>query len=343
MSENLEQVVDAVPGEEVEELGQTPAKFPPELARIAEEAHTAPVPPRATVRTLLSWFYVQRRGSFIVWQIRQKLKEFGLKTEPDFNLVWIDSEVSFIPEAGGEPEKSEPLEDTAILGTDTSATLEASVATQPIALVGGANEDPTYRIGKLDAANKPVISVAPNHSIKQAITLMLMNGFSQLPVMQGDREVKGVLTWESIGARLLLGKTCEEARECMTAPQIISSEKSLFSAIEVIAQYQYVLVQALDRRITGIVTGADLSRQFQQLTEPFLLLGEIEQHIRGLIVNKFTEGELKAVCDPADQEREVHNVADLTMGEYTRLLENPGNWERLSLRIDRSVFIEQLN
>jgi hypothetical protein len=57
-----------------------------------------------------------------------------------------------------------------------------------------------------------------------------------------------------------------------------------------IAQHQYVLVQAPGRTITGIVTSTDLSLQFQQLTEPLLLLDEIEQHIRMLIVGKFTAG-----------------------------------------------------
>jgi CBS domain-containing protein len=327
----------------VGERESEPTEWPADLLRIAEQARTAPTPPRATVRTLLSWFGAQRRGSFIVWLIRKRLKELEIKTEPDFNRVWIDAEVLFVPRLPGEID-DDGTEITGASGPPEtrSAMLEAGINAPIPTFVGGAIEDPTYRIGKLDAANKPVVSVSPNHPIKQAITLMLMHGFSQLPVMQGDREVKGILTWENIGARLSLGKTCIEARECMTPAQIISSEKSLFVAIEVIAQYQYVLVQAPDRRITGIVTSADLSRQFQQLTEPFLLLGEIEQHIRGLIVNRFTKDELKTVCDPADQERDIHDVADLTMGEYVRLLENPGNWERLSLNIDRGTFVEQL-
>jgi CBS domain containing-hemolysin-like protein len=184
--------------------------------------------------------------------------------------------------------------------------------------------------------------VAPNQSIKQAITLMLANGFSQMPVMQSERDVKGMLTWESIGVRLALGKMCLEARECMTSAQVIGSEKSLFAAIEVIALHQYVLVQGPDKRISGIVTSSDLSLQFQQLTEPFLLLSEIEQHIRKLIGGKFTADELKHACDPGESEREVKDVADLTMGEYIRLLENPEHWERLTIQIDRGSFVEQL-
>jgi len=210
-------------------------------------------------------------------------------------------------------------------------------------VIGGAIQDPTYRIGMLDAANKPVVSAAPNHSIEQAVTKMLVNGFSQLPVMQNDRDVKGILTWGSIGARFALGKTGQEVRHFMTSAQIISSEKSLFEAIELIVQHEYVLVQTPERTISGIVTAADLSRQFQQLTEPFLLLREIEQHIRKLIiVGKFTLETFRAACDPNDSDREIKDVADLTIGEYIRLLENPTNWGRLSLCIDRASFVEHL-
>jgi hypothetical protein len=148
--------------------------------------------------------------------------------------------------------------------------------------------------------------------------------------------------WDSIGARLAVGKEGKEAREFMTSAQVINSEKSLFAAIESIALHQYVLVQAPDGKISGIVTSADLSRQFQQLTEPFLLLSEIEQHIRRMIVDRFTPDELKLACDPSDSERKIESVADLSMGEYIRLLEKPQYWDRLALKIDRAIFIEQL-
>jgi len=187
--------------------------------------------------------------------------------------VWIDAEVAFVPIV----ESAET--DGAAAGSRVASALDQNALnydgtriSTPRVLVGGAIEDPTYRIGKLDAANKPVVSVTPNHSVEQAVTLMLANSFSQLPVMQGEREVKGVITWESVGARFALGKAGKEVREFMTSPQVISFDKSLFDAIAIIAQYQYVLVQAADKRISGVVTAADLSLQFQQLTEPFLLL-----------------------------------------------------------------------
>ena len=137
--------------------------------------------------------------------------------------------------------------------------------------------DPTYRIGKLHSANRVPVSVNPNQTITEAVTIMLANDFSQLPVMVGEREVKGVVSWASMGRALALGgkHNDTEVRECMDPALIISANKSLFDAIDEIISNQYVLIQESSRKITGIVTTSDLSFQFHQMTEPFLLLGEI--------------------------------------------------------------------
>jgi hypothetical protein len=74
-----------------------------------------------------------------------------------------------------------------------------------------------------------------------------------------------------------------------------------------------------------------------QLGEPFLLLGQIESHVRNLIANKYTLTELATTRDPSHSDREVEDVVDLTLSLYIRLLENPKLWERLGLTIDRKV------
>ncbi len=75
-----------------------------ELIEAARAAKSGETPRRVSVRKLLAWFQAQRRGSFIVWYIRERLKEYGLTTNPDFNSVWIDSEVELVPFV--EPEQA---------------------------------------------------------------------------------------------------------------------------------------------------------------------------------------------------------------------------------------------
>jgi hypothetical protein len=134
-----------------------------------------------------------------------------------------------------------------------------------------------------------------------------------------------------------MGKNCSVTREVMEQHQEIRSDASLVSAIGIIAEHQYVLVRGHDQKISGIVTASDLSLQFQQMAEPFLLLGEIENHLWLVISQKFTPTELKSAKDPADMKRIVSSSADLTSGEYKRLLENPERWDKLNITVDRKT------
>ncbi len=60
---------------------------------------------------------------------------------------------------------------------------------------------------------------------------MLTHDYSQLPVMTTERDVKGVISWKTIGSRLALNRQCPCARDCMEQPPIVQLEDSIFSAI----------------------------------------------------------------------------------------------------------------
>ncbi|NWD84557.1 CBS domain-containing protein [Pseudomonas reactans] len=171
---------------------------------------------------------------------------------------------------------------------------------------------------------------------------MLLYDYSQLPVMQGDRSLKGVVTWKSIGSMLALNRPCVNVRDCLDEAVVISADSSLFSAIPTIVERAFVLIEASDKTISGIVTTTDLSLQFRQLAEPFLLLGEIEMHLRRLGDGKFTKDDLSSLKDPGDVSRDINSLSDLTFGEHVRLLENPVRWTTLGLNIDRGTFVEHL-
>ena len=283
------------------------------LKEIAEQISKGKPTEKPTVRTFLLWFDAQRRGGYIVAQIRSALSKHRIQTKPDFEFAYIDSLISF---EKGTVEKTAP---------------------------GVAIGDPTQRIGKLASANRSPVTVKPDSTLTEVITIMLSHDFSQLPVMTSDRDVKGMVSWSSIGSRLSLQRDCKFARDFMENHYEISSDTSLFDAIDSIVGHEYVLIRDSERKITGIVTTSDLSLQFRQLGEPFLLLGEIENHIRRLIGDKYTIDQLRSVCDPAEPERVPKNVNDLTFGEYIRLLQNPDHWAILKLGIDRALFVSQLD
>ena len=314
------------------------AKIPDQLKEIANHINQGGERSE-TVRTLLSWFEAERRGYWKVHEIRKALRKVKLKTEPDFEDAWIDAPVAFLI----KPKKEKALVSAEPeVGSDTEPKTDDDTTGARIPVKHANGVQNRIKIGVLAAANKPPRCVSPDAEISEAITLMLQHDFSQLPVTTSERDVKGIVSWRSLGSRLALGKQCKKVRECMEAPSEIRSDASLFEAIQQIVEHECVLVRDATRKLTGIITTEDLSRQFAQLGEPFLLLGQIENHVRNLIANKFTKAELATVRDPADSSREIEDVSDLTFGEYVRLLQNAKQWTTFAIQIDRKTFTDEL-
>jgi CBS domain-containing protein len=300
--------------------------------RLLNRSEVEPV----TVREFLSWFGAQRRGSFIVFRIRFELEKAGLTTFPDFESAYLDSLIRFRLAETTPPQASPSATQHVNVSVD-----DASASPQVEDLAPN-YADPTYRLSKLAAANRTPVAVSPDSTLQQATTLMISNDFSQLPVMTSKRDVKGIISWSSIGSRLALGVTGSRVSEFMEQHRELGSDASIFQAIATVVDSQYVLIRGPDKQIVGIVTATDLSIQFQQLAEPFLLLGEIENHLRRVLIKNVSRQQLVQARDPKADAREITGVEDLTFGEYVRLFENPALWPKINLPIDRVIFCDQL-
>jgi CBS domain-containing protein len=268
-------------------------EIPDQLKEAADQLRNGQAK-NVTVRELLSWFGAERRGYWKVREIRKALKHVKLKTEPDFEGVWINAEISFVPRVKAAPAGSGEGGSEAVAAEPS----DVSPAEDLEFVTGKTAADPT--VGLLGSANKPPVTARPDDSVEKATTLMLLHDFSQLPVMTSDFNVKGLFSWKSLGRRLALGHKCDCVRECMDPHFEIKASASLFEAIRLIVEHDCILVRDAGNKISGIVTTADLSEQFAKLGEPFLLLGQVENHVRDLIVaGKFTKKEVKEAGDPA--------------------------------------------
>jgi CBS domain protein len=315
------------------------SSIPENLKTAADQIHQTRQGRRESVRTLLSWFGAQRRGLWVVGSVRDALREVKLDTKPDFEVVYIDSEVELIPieEVSDIPQFE---------GASTTEFQQADSDGADPTITTGAAKDPVPRIGMLAAANQKATSICRDAEVSEAITLMMLNDFSQLPVMQDDRNVSGMVSWKTIGRSRAKGKNCQHVRDCMTIDvKILNYDIPLFEVLQTIVDQEAVLVKGPDHRITGLVTTSDITIQFKALSESFLLLGEIENHVRRILAGKFTLQALKEAIDPSDEKRKqrVQHVFDLAFGEYIRLLEIPENWCQLGLHLDRRVIVERLS
>lgn len=294
-------------------------KYDDQLEKIAQNLENQ-ISQIEKVRTILSWFGIQRRGrAKAISRISKALEKYKLTTIPNWEDVHIDADVKF--------------------------ELTTNVNIKEIAY-----SDPSHKVERLDSANQgqSLVSVKRDDSLSKAITLMLINDFSQLPVMQGDRNPEGFINWKTIGERLAL---CEEDKSCNLKVSdfmekdiiVIPKNETIFNAIEQISKYDFLLVKdPTNGKITGIITAHDLNDQFKLLAKPFLLISEIENGLRQLINKaRFLLPELQEARH-GDKSRNVEGIADLTFGEYKNLLAKPENWTKLNLKLDRVEFIKKL-
>jgi CBS domain-containing protein len=334
--------------------------IPDEILDAADRLKKGAAPIRMIIRDFIGHFGAQRRGAVKVAGIRDVLDFLNLKTEPDFVAGWIDSDILLRLKSLSDDATQSVENSTSKLESNVPTSGYTSAEKYPDGEQGGPaptspepdtpNDskisqmlDPAYRIGNLPAANKPLVSVNRDDSIDKAMTLMLQNDFSILPVLQGPRIVKGVISWKSIASKTRANPDVNIVSECCEHPIIVSSERTLFDVIPLVMENDYVLVRQLDEKISGIVTASDLSFEFSVLTEPFLLIREIELHLRRVLKGKVTSEDIKNLLNSDIQERQVSEVDGLTFGACVRLLENRSIWEKLNIRVCRVTTTTLLN
>lgn len=289
--------------------------------------------PHESVRTLLRRFGFEKRGYHKVREVRQALDAAKLRTDPDFNSVPLDGEIHYYAKQitkASSPPPSTDLTPPKLAQQAGSIAIEVS------------SSDPTYRMKRLDDGTQELISVRPDDDLRRATTLMMSHDFSQLPVMSG-RSIKGVVSWKSMGTRFALGGRPEFVREAMERDvATVEETSSLFAAIPRIIANDYALIRRHDGN-HWIITTSDLSSRFRELAEPFLLLSEIENQLRGLLDEHLPKTTIQAAKDPDDKDRRIESAADLTLGEVLRLIEQQEVWDKLAPRLDRAEVVRQLD
>jgi predicted transcriptional regulator len=280
-----------------------------ELKEIAKKINKTGTPVEIEVYKFLDHFKVTRRKTHVKWWIDKALKDLKIKTVPDYKSEYYYSKIT--------------------LKRDTDQVEQ---------------EDFIQRLKLLDSANSKPVSVTKNCSIEKAMTLMMTNDFSQLPVMNSDssKSVDGMISWNSIGWARAKGKTVNKVSDCYSKDvTILDYDSPILDSVNTIKDNEVVLVEH-QGKITGLLTITDIAEEFFTLAEPFLYLGQIETSLRVLLDDKFTIEELKAVKF-GDDEREINSVSDLNFSEYIQLLRTGDNWNRLKLPLDKDEFTKKLD
>ncbi|WP_407288160.1 CBS domain-containing protein [Streptomyces sp. BP-8] len=314
-----------------------------EPTKLYEEVRrrTADEPLTLSVRDFLAIWGVQRRYPAAVEQIKNDLDERGLVTVPPFTEGSIDSKITVLA-GGAEPDEAGTSAVTRLTGTTglTSAVQSALHAVGHLADEESPTEAVAYRVSNLESANRMPECVHVGDSLQTAMTLLVLRGYSQLPVLDTDGRLRGVVSWESIGRARMADHQADLAAATVRGLEADRSD-DLLDWIGTVQQTGYVFVRDHDHKVCGLVTASDLTVQFGTRVRPFVLVEEIEQRLRRVVDRCIPLDRIRAVV-PGRRSSRVNSAANLTFGAYGHLLKEPDNWAALGWAIDRQHFLTAL-
>lgn len=313
-----------------------------EFLRRARTAAEAGAPESIRVRALIGRWGAQARGDRITRQIEAELDNHGLRTHPHFHQVALDDEVVIAAvEPDGAGEDGEVEQDGLVDVDDLSAPAE-SVA-DIVSDVGVDDVEPRdmgLTLGNLVRPDHPVVWVKPSATFEEAMTKMLLNDFSQLPVMSSKHNLRGAVTWQSIAEARMADPSAPFEAAIVSAARH-SFDDDLHDVLTTLQEEDFVVVHDAHNEIYGIVTTADVVELYGELSQPFLLVGELDRRLR-LVMETFELNRLNEVF-AASGRPALSSYDDMTMGHYQRVLEDPECWSKLGWPLDQRTFVGRLD
>lgn len=297
-------------------------------------------------KILAAYGFVRRRQTFVD-QINAELEALGLEAVPPITTeIALDGYTAF--RLKGSP----GAESVTVSGVPAAAEAGAMPAeivaeekaelAEPPKVDASNPADLSVTVRNLDCATKSPLMANPADDLASALTKMQLHDYSQLVVGTGERSIKGVISYRSIANQQLHG-TPKKVADCIESVPEVTLDEPLLDVVARFQRHDCVLVFDETKKLSGIVTPADIAREFHGMTAPFLVIGEVETHLRWLIDRALDLSKVTFSAAPPPAAGELPSKAsDLTMGELERILENPEYWSKVGMTYDRVEFCKAL-
>lgn len=210
--------------------------------------------------------------------------------------------------------------------------------------------------------NQSLQTVREEELVTSAIEIMIEHDFSQLPVVNHDGQLIGLVTYQSImqAARSFDLKLTElHVRDAWVKVKPFDIDSSLFDLLDEIQDKNAVVIADPGGVPIGIVTSYDTAEFLRSQTEDLIRVENIEDTIKSLIPIAYTKSgdeidhdklgsvierlnEAKSGRTPNQQHKEFD---ELTLSDYIQLLTMKSTWGFYEpvLQIKREALIELLN
>jgi CBS domain-containing protein len=195
-----------------------------------------------------------------------------------------------------------------------------------------------FPVEKLLKPDKP-ICIRQDKTIREALHLMVANDFSQLPIVDVEGKLTGIISEKSIvrkynlinGSVSLLDLTVDH---CQTSAVTLPPSEDLFKALDQLKNV-YAIVIVDDREPQGILTDYDTTRFFRDIAGGLLLVEDIEVTLRKYIEAAFPEDNpMQAALMHAfghnrqDATKPMFEYDKLSFAQHIQLITTERNWSK---------------
>jgi CBS domain-containing protein len=196
----------------------------------------------------------------------------------------------------------------------------------------------------INLSEKPdLVSVRQDETIRDVLKLMIENDFSQLPVVDNDNNLIGIVSEQRIMRmyyHLVEGVSLLDLRvnHCLSSAVTLPSDRDLFEALNLLKNKDvFAIVVTKGSKPLGIITDYDTTQFFRDLSEGLILIEDIEVTLRQHIEKAFPSDHSMIAAlmhafkqDRRDPSRPAKVFEKLSFYEGIQLITHEENWPKFN-------------
>jgi CBS domain-containing protein len=212
-----------------------------------------------------------------------------------------------------------------------------------------------FPVSQLLENKEDILTIPKGTKVREALSLMVENDFSQLPIVDDNGKLVGIATEKSvIGTYFhttgMVSILDLDVGHCQTKPYTIQKDADIFEVLDLLEDTYAVVIVDHERPI-GILTDYDTTHFFRDLSEGLILVEDIEVTLRRYIESTHPdENSLDAALMRAfrtnrqDPTRPAKEYTELSFGDHLQLITTEDNWGKFSSYFEpKEMFLQLMN
>ncbi len=182
-----------------------------------------------------------------------------------------------------------------------------------------------------EQTSQTLVTVTESEKLDYALSLMIEHDFSQLPVVDQEFKLRGLISSDSILKAVSYfqsGLDNIRVSHVMFVPKTCRSDDDIAELLSLLGESSAVLVVGKENELIGILTGYDTTEYYRQRAEDIMLVEEIEMLIRDYIQYAYgDEAELSEQIKKISSGGEIKSKVRATIQNYLNKIEKTGGFD----------------